>query len=638
MYLDGQTFDPAGMIVTAAYNDGSSVAVTDYSIDTTTPLVSSESVVSVAVTFGEKSANVEVQVGTVQSISIKTEPISVLYVTGEKFDSFGMVVVANLSCGAEYVLSYGDGGYSYTPTDELTKDVTKVTVSYGSFNAEQAITVKDGISVEAEDATVVSSSVKFLTDSPTASGGKYLGELRIGDELIGKFNASAAGTATVVFRAASGYILAKNDSWQPTKMGDVQLNKVADITINGVKITIADDIVLEGGTSETGNAALWFNWTSVRFSDVPVKEGLNLLSFKFKNNDLTTCYGNPTTGNIDGFRIAFDDGITGEAVLASVAEVKSADELASIVAGKTKTTVEAEYGKFGGSTKTEGNGSLSGGFGVGGLEQLTLKVNYAETQENAVFELVAAPAWWTEGTGGNTAMKLIDHIGLTVNGEFCHFGNLEIMPENKDSWWTLYSIVLSGVNLKAGENIIYIEKRTGGINIDCVNIYTGISGTIPSYNASLKGESESVVGTKTTLQAENGTLIDGTKLDGAGVGSLEALTLKVKYFAAQENATFVLAAAPAWWTQEVNGSTPMCNLNQHILMTINGVRVNFTDFTLTPESSDPWWTMYYIKTSGVVLDEGENVIHIRKLWGGLNIDCLDIFADSAGEEIVAKKD
>lgn len=47
-YVEGETFDSTGMVVTANYSDGSAEAVTDYTVDKTEPLTVSDTVVTVS--------------------------------------------------------------------------------------------------------------------------------------------------------------------------------------------------------------------------------------------------------------------------------------------------------------------------------------------------------------------------------------------------------------------------------------------------------------------------------------------------------------------------------------------------------------------------------------------------------------
>ena len=80
---------------------------------------------------------------TLESIKIATEPTKTTYAVGEKFDKTGMKVIATYSDGSTKEIT----NYKYTPMENLTKDDTKVTISYTENGVtkviEQTITVKD---------------------------------------------------------------------------------------------------------------------------------------------------------------------------------------------------------------------------------------------------------------------------------------------------------------------------------------------------------------------------------------------------------------------------------------------------------------------------------------------------------------
>ena len=88
---------------------------------------------------------------TVTGIKITTPPTKTEYVEGEDFDTSGMVVVAVYSDNSEKKIT----DYTVSDGTSLTKAVTKVTVKYGEFTAEQAITVKAGSSLPVWDGSSV---------------------------------------------------------------------------------------------------------------------------------------------------------------------------------------------------------------------------------------------------------------------------------------------------------------------------------------------------------------------------------------------------------------------------------------------------------------------------------------------------
>ena len=74
---------------------------------------------------------------TLTGISISKAPDKTSYTEGELFDPEGMVVMGSYSDGIDRVV----GNYTYSPSAPLTTQDTFVTISYGGFSVNQAITV-----------------------------------------------------------------------------------------------------------------------------------------------------------------------------------------------------------------------------------------------------------------------------------------------------------------------------------------------------------------------------------------------------------------------------------------------------------------------------------------------------------------
>ena len=155
-YTEGEKFDPAGMVVTLTDENGKKVDVpaekfAEYGITVPTEnLTKDQTKVEVKVknkkveqpiTVKEKEFDKE----KIANIEIKTPPTKTKYTEGEKFDPAGMVVTLTDENGkkvdvpAEKFAEYGIA----VPTENLTKDQTKVEVKVKDKKVEQAITVKE---------------------------------------------------------------------------------------------------------------------------------------------------------------------------------------------------------------------------------------------------------------------------------------------------------------------------------------------------------------------------------------------------------------------------------------------------------------------------------------------------------------
>ena len=103
-YIEGQTFDKTGMVVTGTLLDGSSVLISGYSV--------SENKLStddtkIEVVFKEKITyvNIVVKKNIVTKIEVTKQPIKTEYVEGQKFDKTGMVVKATYLDGTENTIT-----------------------------------------------------------------------------------------------------------------------------------------------------------------------------------------------------------------------------------------------------------------------------------------------------------------------------------------------------------------------------------------------------------------------------------------------------------------------------------------------------------------------------------------------------
>lgn len=135
-YLEGETFEPAGMEITAYYDNGTSEAVTDYALSGYDSAPGSK---IITVTYGGKTATFEVTVRakTLTEIRVTKQPAKRTYLEGDAFDSAGMEITAYYDNGtSEVVTDYGISGYDSTP------GVKRLTVTYGGKTAALEVTVR----------------------------------------------------------------------------------------------------------------------------------------------------------------------------------------------------------------------------------------------------------------------------------------------------------------------------------------------------------------------------------------------------------------------------------------------------------------------------------------------------------------
>mgnify|MGYP002615697646 CR=1 FL=1 len=142
-YFIGENFSPAGMVVTATFEDDTTENVTDDC--TFSPQVMAQGTQSVTVTYSRagitKTTTVAVAVRVLDHIAVTTPPTKTAYKYGETFNPAGMVVTAYYTDDASRAVT----GYTYSPTGTLNMSSTTITVSYSeggvTKTTTQAITV-----------------------------------------------------------------------------------------------------------------------------------------------------------------------------------------------------------------------------------------------------------------------------------------------------------------------------------------------------------------------------------------------------------------------------------------------------------------------------------------------------------------
>ena len=137
-YVEGQTFDDEGMVVTANYDDGTSKTVTDYTIDKTGALKTSDN--KITVSYEGKTAEVEITVAAkaVTGITLDTSGVTKNYFVGDTFSSNGLKVTAEYNDGTSASVTTG---FTVSKPDMSSAGSKEVTVTYQNKTAKYNITV-----------------------------------------------------------------------------------------------------------------------------------------------------------------------------------------------------------------------------------------------------------------------------------------------------------------------------------------------------------------------------------------------------------------------------------------------------------------------------------------------------------------
>lgn len=271
-YKDGERFDPAGMVVTATYENGATAPVNDYTYYVE-PLRMGNT--AVGIYFGELVTECPITVVerdmTLEAIRVDYAPY-IKYNEGDYFHIDGMAVIATYADGfEEYVL-----GFTADKTGPLTEADTKVTISYQDKTTELDITVEHADAhlqlnnadtrvarIEAENAKIVhhkDNDTHNLEEPPegkTASGGVAVSSMR-GTSTALKFyiDSDVSTVCDLAFTIAH--------PWMP-------FNDQAALFVNGVRQDTLSWMI----TSE--NAGTWFEWKTFTLSSCALVAGRNAI-------------------------------------------------------------------------------------------------------------------------------------------------------------------------------------------------------------------------------------------------------------------------------------------------------------------------------------------------------------------------
>ena len=264
-YVSGETFNPAGMVVTATYSNGATLKATGYSFSPDTALTDGMTSVTVEYTEGGVTKTAEQAITVVHrltKIEITAQPTKKVYEYGDSFQSAGMVVKATYSDGATANVT----GYSCSPTLLSTVGTQTITVSYTENGVTKTATTS--VTVNRKTISAVPSQSGTLTyngssQSPTWNNYSTT-QLTIG----GTTSGTNAGSYTATFTPKSNYrwsdgtTTAKSVSWSIGKAaGSLSISPTSmtlDTTTKSKTITVtrSGDGTISATSSNTAAATV----------------------------------------------------------------------------------------------------------------------------------------------------------------------------------------------------------------------------------------------------------------------------------------------------------------------------------------------------------------------------------------------
>ncbi|MDR3345282.1 MAG: Ig-like domain-containing protein [Oscillospiraceae bacterium] len=166
-YIEANTFDKAGLVVTATYDNGTKAAVTSYTLSPTAATALKTTDTGVTISYIEDGiTKTAVQAITVAkksptAIAITTKPTKTAYIEGETFSKTGMVVTATYNNGTKAAVT----AYTFSPTAALKLTDKTITVSYPENGVTKTATL--AITIQAKP-----TAIKFGTASTTLGVGE----------------------------------------------------------------------------------------------------------------------------------------------------------------------------------------------------------------------------------------------------------------------------------------------------------------------------------------------------------------------------------------------------------------------------------------------------------------------------------
>lgn len=142
-YQTGDLFDPTGLVLNVAYEDGYAEHVTEgYTWDITDPLEEDDDEITVRYKNKSILIFIDVILRVPQTLEVATPPEKLTYTAGEKFDKTGLTLKATYEDGSEETVT---GGFRVSPSGRLTRATTSVKITYNRKSITIPVTVNSAL-------------------------------------------------------------------------------------------------------------------------------------------------------------------------------------------------------------------------------------------------------------------------------------------------------------------------------------------------------------------------------------------------------------------------------------------------------------------------------------------------------------
>ena len=267
-YLAGDSFNSAGMIVTASYGTGQAVLATaEVSGYSVSPSVLTDGTTSVTITYSEGGETCTTTLAVtvthrLSAITVTTKPNKLTYEYGDTLATAGLVVTASYSDSQTKTVT----GYSCSPTTFSTIGNQVVTVSYTENGVTQTTTFNVTVNRKSVAKPTWKSNLTYTGSAQSVSSASYWNNYNTSYMTIGgTTSATNAGTYIATFtpgsnyRWADGTTTAINVNWTINKAtGSLSVNPTT-VAINGNNYSSGVAVTI----TRAGDGAISYSPTSI---------------------------------------------------------------------------------------------------------------------------------------------------------------------------------------------------------------------------------------------------------------------------------------------------------------------------------------------------------------------------------------
>lgn len=316
-YKENDTFSPDGMVLEAVYNDKTVIAVgNDYTIDDDKMTIGKDAVTATFERDGEQvSLRIPVTVmksseftnGKLMSVVAEEEPV---VGDGELIAQSKFTLRGTFESGNRIVLSASDYNIANGDKTAIFGKKSKLELI---FVANDKLKLSLPLSVykrtEAENGTVVGGKVttgnayvydgqKYVLDKEISFVGSFAEALKAGEQatLTMQVSVPSASRGAIRLRVANKYLIQSGDAYV---IGNLQLNNIICVYVNGARKTIGDDVTVYGVPTADELAKAANAYSEVTIDGVNFMTGDNVVKIVFENSGVTSYDGSVATIDVD---------------------------------------------------------------------------------------------------------------------------------------------------------------------------------------------------------------------------------------------------------------------------------------------------------------------------------------------------